>query len=234
MDTMMLLPVSSTPERKGDIPFHFDQGLNHMQQGDPYRAMGHILEVLRRDSTHTEALNALGVICWKLYKSGHSFGQMAIEYLSQCIARDPENRQAVLNLVTMWCDIYQSHKAKILCESWLKRHPFDNEIIDFSNRISRAPSIFNAEKLRLHGKAFEPDPITDQFGVYVGSTKYKLAYLVLNKCACSTFRNLILSLDYQGDGGPLNNMITRYDNDFSLYGHCRSRTNENGISSKCY
>jgi hypothetical protein len=115
-------------------------------------------------------------------------------------------------------DGYKSHAAKAVCENWLRRYPQDKEVLNFYTEVTTTPNVFDGETLNLHHEDFDArDHAKDPYGVFVGSVHHKVAYLVINKCGCSSFRDMILRLDYKGCGGALKNVHTHYDNDFSLF-----------------
>lgn len=213
----MILPLPAAGGDPQAALSHFKQAESYLQQNDFYNSMRHILEILRYDPANPHALNSMGVIFWGLYRSGASLGELATQYIKHCIRHDPQNRQAVINLISMLHELYQSHKAKELCKTWLTNHPDDGDVAQFYNNICKAPNLCIPKSPSRHDIFSEEnsgDP--DQFGVFVGSAQHKLAYLVINKCACSTFRDWILSLDYSGNGASLNNYHTRHDNHFTF------------------
>lgn len=214
----MILPLSSDSNKSNDLAHYFKSAEKYLKNNEFFKSMNYILEVLRISPMNPIALNAMGILCWGLYKSGVSFGALALHYLNTCVDKDPENRQALVNLATMYHEQYQSHRARELCEQWLQKFPEDQNIRKLYDQIIQAPNTCASERISLNDDTFDAGEFNpDLFGVFVGSAQHKLAYLVIPKCGCSSLRDWILSLDYQGDGAILNNFHSRCDNDFTFF-----------------
>jgi len=106
------------------------QGEELAAAGRSDEAMAHFRKAIERCPDWVVPINNIGVMHWQ---AGNR--QAAIEWMGKAYHTDPNHRETIQNLAEMMVQIDRSDSAFLITQSYLRRHPEDQDITSLSKNL---------------------------------------------------------------------------------------------------